>query len=288
MDRTSEAREAESRYRGQCSLTYSSRTRPSLLDLRLFSLLAPVLLPSSSYPNLATCPITLLLHSSYPTLVRHSERVQKLIWPIEVQPVLEASTNGRGNIVEKHFVNTPGWPTIAGRQDETDEGPPAAMTIRLASGLGRVCGQMYYYTTSMLSTVGDQARHESKEEVQTETRPKPVMTQAEKAEARRVFIGRWIWISSAVIGLIGTAFASGLLSVEVVEEDDGEEGEREVAQFFSRKLNGQAEQEKLVDDNAEEVDDEEEYEIIVEGKGDEDDEDNEDEAGPDPAFDEDD
>jgi hypothetical protein len=246
-----------------------------------------MLLPASSYSKLATCSITSLLRSNYSTLVHHSDRVQKLIWPIEVQPILEASTSGTGNIIEKHFVSTPGWPSIAGRQVETDDGPPAAMTIRLASGLGRVCGQTYYYASSMLSTLKDQTKQEPKQAEKTETKAKPVMTQAEKTEARRVAIGRWIWISSSVIGLIGTAFASGLLSVEIIDEDDGEEGEQEVARFFKEKLEGKEQREEgFVDDDATEVDDEEEYEIIVEGE-DEDDEDDENEAEPESVFEED-
>ena len=182
--------------------------------------------------------------------------------------MLEARTGRGGEIVQRQFVSTPGWPEIEGRQDEFGDEGSDPLTIRLASGLGRVCGQTYYYASSILSTLKDQTREEPKQETKTEVK-KPVMTQAEKTEARRVAIGRWIWISSAVVGLIGTAFTSGLLSISLVgdeDEDEAEAGEREIVELVQAQLESKGpvkpEEEKGGDD-PNEVDDEEEYEIVV-------------------------
>ncbi|UZJ56704.1 hypothetical protein CBS101457_006024 [Exobasidium rhododendri] len=247
---------------------FFASTRPSLLDLRLFSILAPFLVPSSSYPSLASSTLPTLLHSKFPTLVLHSKRVQNLIWPIEIQSMLESSSTDGNNPTKKTLVSTPGWPTLVNREcDGTEISQPVQpMTIRVASTLGKVCGSTYHYTSSLFSSTKKphtSARASASGVSSTPPpEPKTALTEAEKKEARKVAIGRWIWISSAVAGLIGTAFASGLLAIQYGGDEDEEE---EVGEVVELMKNETAEGEEEDDDDAiTEIDEDEgDYQIEI-------------------------
>ena len=244
--------------------------------MRLFSLLAPLLLPPLSYPALAASSLPTLLRSSYPSLVAHTQRLQALIWPIQVQPMLEASVAGGSGIVHRSMVYTPGWPDLPGRESDDGSGDAASavpVTIRLARGLGRVCGQSYRYASTLFApsptpgqqSAGAASRPAAAEKQSSKT---PPMTEVEKKEARRVAIGRWVWISSAVLGLIGTAFASGLLAIELV--DEGEETQvHGLGQSERAEEEGPLEEE-MVDDGATEVDEDDDFEVQIIDDDDED------------------
>lgn len=254
------------------------RWRPSLVDLRLFSLLAPLLLPPLSYPALAASSLPTLLRSSYPSLVAHTQRLQALIWPIQEQPMLEASVAGSSGIVHRSMVYTPGWPDLPGRESDDGSGNAASavpLTIRLARGLGWVCGQSYHYASTLLAppsapgqqNAGVPSRPAAAEKQSSKP---PHMTEVEKKEARRVAIGRWVWISSAVLGLIGTAFASGLLAIELV--DEGDEGEETQVHGLgqSERVEEEEQLEEIVDDGATEVDEDDDFEVQIIDDDDED------------------
>jgi hypothetical protein len=239
--------------------------KPSMVDLRLFSILAPLLLPTSSYPELAKSTLPTLLRTKFPALVSHTERVQQLVWPIEKR-IREASTPDGQGVVRKTLVATPGWPSLPGREQDSTErlDSPPPLTIRVASTMGRICGSTYHYTSSVFSarssTRSERTAKSAAPAAPSSSPPKKATTEAERKEARRVAIGRWVWISSAVIGLVGTALASGLVSIQYGadeedgdEEDDDDDGGEEVM-----------EDEATLEDTSIEVDeDEDDYQLEV-------------------------
>ncbi|PWN35726.1 uncharacterized protein FA14DRAFT_46179 [Meira miltonrushii] len=180
---------------------FSSLAKPSVLDLRIFSLLAPLLLPAHEYPALAEAPIAQALRSSYPTLLQHSERIRLLLWSKqEASPQSEA----------------PDWPILPGRQRNATAANDEPLSIRIATQLGRSTSQAYMFARRMTSNLMPFSRSRA---VASNQRPRSA---AEAREARIMTIGRYVWIASAIVGVIGTAFASGLLRIEIVDESEAE------------------------------------------------------------------
>lgn len=180
---------------------FSGLVKPSVLDLRIFSLLAPLLLPAQQYPALAEAPITQVLRSSYPTLFQHSERIRLLLWSKD-----EASQQGE----------TPDWPILPGRNQDVTAAIDEPLSIRIATQLGRSTSQAYMFARRMISNLSPFSRSRV---VASNQGPRSA---AEAREARMMTIGRYVWIASAIVGVIGTAFASGLLRIEIVDDSDAE------------------------------------------------------------------
>jgi len=236
---------------------FSGLGKPSLLDLRIFSLLAPLLLPAYEYPALAEAPIVQILRSSYPSLLQHSERIRLLLWSKQ-----ESSQQ----------VQTPDWPILPGRKQDGRAGVEEPLSIRIATQLGRSTSQAYIFARRMTSNLSPFSRS-SASTISSQNSNERQRSVAEVREARMVTIGRYVWIASAIIGVIGTAFASGLLKIEIVDDNDAES----IAQIDDdwQTVTGEEVEEELDDGEIELEDDDEE----------DDDEDEEDELELDDEFD---
>lgn len=190
-----------------------------------------------------------------------------------MQSILESSSIGGGDVSRKTLVSTPGWPSLPGREDDSTEPlePRPPVTIRIASSMGRMCGATYHYTSTLFSARKQKGNSASSSATpaHASSNAKTAMTKAEEKEAKRVMIGRWIWISSAVIGIIGTAFASGLLAIEFSSGEE-EEGQEQLQEGLSADT---AKDGEVLDAEAtKSSDDEEEYELVlVDGEDDDDD-----------------
>lgn len=235
---------------------FSGLSKPSLLDLRIFSLLAPLLLPAQHYPALAEAPIVQTLRSSYPILVQHSERIRLLLW--SKQEPFQRN-------------DTPDWPILPGRKQNATAGVDEPLSIRIATQLGRSTSQAYIFARRMTSNLTSFSRSPSTNNSSTQTPNQRQRSAAEAREARMVTIGRYVWIASAIVGVIGTAFASGLLRIEIVDDSDTEA----IAQNDDEW--------QVV--TGEEGDDEEETDLDDDDEEEEDDDDDEDGLGLDDELD---
>ncbi|PWN91635.1 hypothetical protein FA10DRAFT_300228 [Acaromyces ingoldii] len=189
--------------------------KPTKVDVRLFSLLAPLLhlVPleetASSSDESAALATVLLIRNRYPLLVDYVERVRTHIWQAE-GPRLH-------------------WPS---------EDVPQDMTIRIAQTLGTLSGQAYLGLTSLGTYLRPRRRRPAPpsttaREGQEKSKPEQ-KTERERKDEAKIAWGRAVWIASAVVGVIGTAFASGLLEISF-EADEDEENEDEVKEGGSRQ-----------------------------------------------------
>lgn len=214
---------------------FSGTEKPAPVDVRLFSLLAPLLLPVETFPALAASSLTKLLRSSYPTLVQHAQRVQNHLWPVE----LHQSEHEGTTVASEHrdyekaavqqqdalpgtlvpIVATPGWPQLLGES----AAPAKPSTTRLLSSLRSAPSDAWTFlsrTWSRQTSGGARASVQAEGSASKRSGGTPAMSETQRREARRLQIGRWVWIASAAIGIVGTAFASGLLAIEMVDDDD--------------------------------------------------------------------
>ncbi|KAK0550593.1 hypothetical protein OC846_003608 [Tilletia horrida] len=204
-------------------------SEPSSFDLHLFSLLAPILFaPSSSSPP---APLRKLLEAQYPLLVQHTSRIGDLLWRVRSVPAADVTTSERR------------------RWEWGDEGQPAVLRARdlpSRANLDQVT------LTSAASYLASSARHApsaawsslkravglGRADAETRSRghaesahqqgghPHDNSDASPMVRPENLGWGRFVWISTAVVGFISFIFVSGLVTIEFVEdgaEDEGDE-----------------------------------------------------------------
>lgn len=64
-----------------------------------------------------------------------------------------------------------------------------------------------------------------------------MISEKEKEIERNLKIGRWLWGGLALVGVIGYAFGSGIVAIEVVQTDDTSEiSEGEMAEKVGQSM----------------------------------------------------
>lgn len=226
---------------------FSGLDKPALLDIRIFSLFAPLLLPSQEYPALAEVPIVQMLRDSYPSLLHHSERILSLLWSKQ-----ETSLQ----------VETPDWPILPGRKSNATDTIDEPLSIRIATQLGRSTSQAFIFARRMtVNLIPFPRSHQDNSQPQNSNEKQKSAT--ENREARMVKIGRYVWIATAIVGAIGTAFASGLLRIELVDQNAAEADEGWQTVTGEEEEKDEDEEEILIDDEVEDDEDDEDEEIEI-------------------------
>jgi hypothetical protein len=187
----------------------SESERPCLLDLRLFSLLAPLLLPEEEYPALARSTLPRLLRSSYPTLVQHSQRVQQMLWSVKLASRLDGTTT----------IETPDWPLLPNR-GAVASGQIEPLSLRLAHTMGRLTSEAYIFTTRFASKLSQPTIRAADSKESQIPGQAGALSDVEQRESRMVRLGTYAWAATSLVVAIGTAFASGLIKIEFADDNE--------------------------------------------------------------------
>lgn len=139
------------------------------------------------------------------------------------------------------------WPVQQGRPLDWPKGPlpdpECSEGQGLAYGLGHAMGSIFRTlkaTPALISAAYAQRRGQARDgatHAAAPQRPADPQAAAQQAEARKIARGRLIWIATAAVGAITTAFASGLLSIEFVDDED-EERENDEEDQEQREVEG--------------------------------------------------
>ena len=179
--------------------------RAASVDAKLFGYLAPLLFAE---PKLPVDTLPRLIRSSYPHLATHLAKVKEELFP----------TN-----------DSLAWisPT------EAQSTPPALPATRSASTSSGLLSYFWPSTpkasSSATSPPQPSSQHTRSNAASAAPRPTSEKRSAPPPEDRRLRLGRVLWICSALVGLVGYTFASGIVSVQFVDPDadEVEEGEDE-------------------------------------------------------------
>ncbi len=186
------------------------------VDAKVFAYLAPVLFVE---PKLPVDTLAKVVRGNYGDLQAHLEKVKEQLFP--------NTTESLHWVSPAEALTTP--PTLSGSEGSNAASslwsyiwPFASSTSDPTAQKASSSTPSTFHTPPQRSAYTTQSRRESK---------KASASPSAKPEDRRIRLGRALWICSALIGLVGYTFASGIVSVKLVdndgEEDEDEEDEEE-------------------------------------------------------------
>ncbi len=167
---------------------------PSSVDAHVLAYLAPLVF---AQPNLPIDALPRLIESSYPTLAAYLATVRERLFParatwvspsdVQSSPPVLAGTQASSSLLS-YF-----WPFDSSSKASDFAPPPTGTDTR------------------------SHARPTAPSSAPRPARPNGAPSQS--PEDRRLRWGRALWICSALVGLVGYTFASGIVSVQFVDSD---------------------------------------------------------------------
>ncbi|KAK0525758.1 hypothetical protein OC835_005516 [Tilletia horrida] len=213
---------------------------PTSLDAHLFSALAPILfsspLPDSAHAEISL-PLASLLRANYPTLVEHSARFGRLLWAVQPRAPTEDDFVPEAPVAASS--SSAAAPVSGASATEWEWQPHGRTTIHVpsrsrssTSGAGG-SGITLRSAASYLASSAYAAPSAAWSSVRSYFSSAPSSSGGRRANAdgdaftrpENLGWGRVIWISSAVVGFISFLFVSGIIQVQYVDVEEGEEGE---------------------------------------------------------------
>ncbi|SPO34873.1 related to muconate cycloisomerase [Pseudozyma flocculosa] len=178
---------------------------PTALDLHLYAYLDPLI---SCRPELPTDTIPVLLRQDYPTLVSHAVNVRQQLCP------------------EGDRTMAPMWLSAS---EAARSGPGASGTSSSSWSLGSLFGfgatdNASKASVPLSSSPGTAAGSARSSDLRS--KPSSSGKPALSREERRLRMGRAIWICTALLGLVGFTFATGIAD-DPSEDDDEEDNDEE-------------------------------------------------------------
>ncbi|KAJ1043370.1 hypothetical protein NDA11_006998 [Ustilago hordei] len=180
-----------------------SRGEVGSLDAKVFSYLAPLLL---AHPKLPIDILPRLISTRYPKLVEYLSQTKEKLYP----------EGGVQWLSQSEAIKTP--PTTVAEGGSGGEGGGLWSYIWPSFGGGGLESKASFTTNTL-----PQAQYQSNQSSGARRKP----NSSASPENSKLKWGRAVWICSAVIGLVGYTFASGIVSVRIVSPDDIEEEEGE-------------------------------------------------------------
>ncbi|UTT94956.1 hypothetical protein NDA17_005751 [Ustilago hordei] len=171
-----------------------SRGEVGSLDAKVFSYLAPLLL---AHPKLPIDILPRLISTRYPKLVEYLSQTKEKLYP----------EGGVQWLSQSEAIKTP--PTTVAEGGSGGEGGGLWSYIWPSFGGGGLESKASFTTNTL-----PQAQYQSNQSSGARRKP----NSSASPENSKLKWGRAVWICSAVIGLVGYTFASGIVSVRIAPQ----------------------------------------------------------------------